>query len=80
MSGYLRLENYANSLRRLGWNDADLSGPSDALVDAIVAHGDPSALAARVRAHLDGGADHVCVQVLSDDPLPVLKELRGALD
>lgn len=79
MAGYLRLENYANSLRRMGWSDADLAGPSDGLVDAIVAHGDLGSLAQRVRAHLDGGADHVCVQVLNEDPLPVLRELRGGV-
>ena len=79
MFGYLRLENYANSLRRMGWTDGDIAGPSDGLVDAIVAHGDLAALVARVRAHLDGGADHVCVQVLNDDPLPVLREIAHAV-
>lgn len=78
MSGYLRLENYANSLRRMGWSDADLAGPSDGLVDAIVAHGDLDALTTRVRAHLDAGADHVCVQVLNEDPLPVLRGVAAA--
>ena len=79
MSGYLRLENYANSLRRMGWSDADLAGPSDGLVDAIVAHGAIDELISRVRAHLDGGADHVCVQVLNEDPLPILRDLAAAL-
>lgn len=79
MSGYLRLENYANSLRRMGWSDADLAGPSDGLVDAIVAHGDLDALTGRVRAHLDSGADHVCVQVLNEDPVPVLRGIAAAL-
>ena len=79
MSGYLRLANYANSLRRMGWSDADLAGPSDGLVDAIVAHGDLDALTARVRAQLDAGADHVCVQVLNEEPLPVLRGLAAAL-
>lgn len=78
MAGYLRLENYANSLRRLKWSEEDIAGPSDGLVDAIVAHGDANALVARIRAHLDGGADHVAVQVLNDDPLPALRALKGA--
>ena len=48
-----------------GWGDDDLGdGGSDALVDAIVAWGDEDAIAERVRAHHDAGADHVCVQVL----------------
>ena len=62
---YLNLTNYTNNLRRLGFDDADLAdGGSDRLVDAIVAWGDVDAIVARVKAHLDAGADHVCVQVL----------------
>jgi probable F420-dependent oxidoreductase len=65
MATYLTLPNYTNNLRRLGWGDDDLGGGgSDALVDAIVAWGDEAAIVARVQAHLDAGADHVCVQVL----------------
>jgi alkanesulfonate monooxygenase SsuD/methylene tetrahydromethanopterin reductase-like flavin-dependent oxidoreductase (luciferase family) len=32
---------------------------SDRLVDAVVAHGDPAAIAAKVGEHLVAGADHV---------------------
>jgi probable F420-dependent oxidoreductase len=57
------------SLRRLGFDDADMTGGvSDRLVDAIVAYGDMPAIAKRVREHLDAGADHVCLQVLTPDP------------
>jgi probable F420-dependent oxidoreductase len=63
MSLYLQLPNYTNNLRDLGWGDADLAdGGSDALVDAIVGWGDAETVAARVKAHLDAGADHVCIQ------------------
>jgi probable F420-dependent oxidoreductase len=66
---YLELPNYTNNLRALGFTDEDLAPPgSDRLVDAIVAWGDPAAIADRVRAHHDAGADHVCVQVLLPDP------------
>jgi hypothetical protein len=43
------------------------------MVDAVVAWGSPEAIAERVRAHLEAGADHVCLQVLGPDPngLPV---------
>jgi probable F420-dependent oxidoreductase len=69
ISRYLALPNYTNNLRGLGFTDADLASPgSDRLVDAIVAWGDPDAIAERVRAHHDAGADHVCVQVLLADP------------
>ena len=60
------LPNYTNNLLRLGFTDDDIAdGGSDRLVDAIVAWGDEAAVRARVRAHHDAGADHVCVQVLS---------------
>jgi probable F420-dependent oxidoreductase len=69
MATYLTLPNYTNNLRRLGWGDDDLAdGGSDKLVDAIVAWGDEAAIQERVRAHLDAGADHVCVQVLGAEP------------
>jgi probable F420-dependent oxidoreductase len=68
ISTYLGLPNYTNNLRRLGWTDEDLSGPSDALVGAIVAWGEIDTVVGRVRAHLDAGADHVSMQVLTADP------------
>jgi len=62
---YLTLPNYANNWRWLGFGDADFaSGGSDRLIDAIVAWGDEKAIAARVKAHFDAGADHVCIQVV----------------
>jgi probable F420-dependent oxidoreductase len=62
------LPNYVNNLRRLGFTDEDLGSPlSDRLVDAVVAWGDEEAIRARVQAHHDAGADHVCVQVLPGD-------------
>ncbi len=76
---YLELDNYRRNLVRLGWADADLvDGGSDALADAIVAYGDVEAIAGRVKAHLDAGADHVCIQVLGDDPSdPRIDDLRA---
>jgi probable F420-dependent oxidoreductase len=69
MKTYLALPNYTNNLRRLGWDDDDLSGEgSDRLVDAIVAWGSLEQIKARVQAHLDAGANHVCVQVQTSDP------------
>ena len=64
---YLRLVNYRRNLLRLGFTEADLAdGGSDRLVDALVLHGDTKTVADGLRAHLDAGADHVCVQVLGD--------------
>jgi probable F420-dependent oxidoreductase len=80
---YLGLSNYTANLRRLGWTDDDLrEGGSDALIDALVAHGSPEQVAARVGAHLDAGADHVCVQLLTEpgtDPLAGFRRLAQAL-
>jgi probable F420-dependent oxidoreductase len=68
MATYLGLPNYVNNLRRLGYGDDDFAGGgSDRLVDAIVVWGDDAAIRARVNAHHDAGADHVCVQVLPHD-------------
>ena len=63
---YLGLANYTANLRRLGWTDADLSGGgSDALIDALVAHGSAAQVVARLTEHLDAGADHVSIQLLT---------------
>ncbi|GGA36655.1 LLM class F420-dependent oxidoreductase [Sphingomonas psychrolutea] len=62
--GYGRLENYANSWRRLGFTDDDIACTSDRLVDAVFACGDADAISARVDAHFNAGADHVCLQVV----------------
>ncbi|MBX9640701.1 MAG: LLM class F420-dependent oxidoreductase [Mycobacteriaceae bacterium] len=79
---YLNLTNYLNNWKRLGFTDEDLTKPgSDRLVDSVVAHGTVDAIAGRLREHLDAGADHVPVQVLtsSENLVPALAELAGAL-
>jgi probable F420-dependent oxidoreductase len=83
-SRYLALPNYANNLRRLGWGDEDLAGGgSDRLLEAVIAQGSAAEVAARVREHLDAGADHVCVQLRAPDAgdlcLAGYEELRAAL-
>jgi probable F420-dependent oxidoreductase len=81
-AGYLQMPNYVNNLRWLGFTDEDLADDlSDRLVDAIVAWGDPEAIAARVRAHLDAGADHVSIQPLGnlDAALEQLRALAPLL-
>ena len=63
---YLGLVNYTSNLRRLGWSDADLSGGgSDALIDALVAHGTADEVAVQLTGHFDAGADHVAIQLLT---------------
>jgi probable F420-dependent oxidoreductase len=80
---YLGLPNYANNLKRLGYTDDDLAGTGSVrLVDAIVAWGEVDTIAARVRAHLDAGADHVLLQPLgpnAEQAVAQLAELAPAL-
>lgn len=81
---YLALPNYANNLRRLGWSDDDVAGDgSERLLDAVIAIGDVDLIVARAKAHLDAGADHVCIQVReerSTDPaLGAIRELSAGL-
>jgi probable F420-dependent oxidoreductase len=80
---YLGLVNYTSNLRRLGWSDEDLSGGgSDALIDALVARGSVDQVAARLTEHLDAGADHVCIQLLTApgvDPLDGYRQLAKVL-
>jgi probable F420-dependent oxidoreductase len=75
MKIYAGLPNYQNNLKWLGYTDADFAGGcSDRLVDAIVAWGDEGAIRKRIQQHYDAGADHVCIQPLHPDGLPVPHE------
>jgi len=66
MKNYLKIPAYIRNLRRLGFTDRDLAnGASDRLVDAIVAWGDVRKIRARIDAHYQAGAAHVCVLPLS---------------
>jgi probable F420-dependent oxidoreductase len=79
---YLNLANYTNNWKRLGFTDEDIATPgSDALVDAFVAHGTTEQIAHRLNQHLEAGADHVPVQILTspDKLVPALAELADAL-
>jgi probable F420-dependent oxidoreductase len=85
VAGYVAMAPHQEAnVRRLGFGDEDvIGGPSRRLVDAIVAHGDVGTIQKRVQEHLDAGADHVCIQVLTADPaalpLPEWRELAPAL-
>jgi probable F420-dependent oxidoreductase len=64
---YLRLTNYLASFKWLGFEEGDFAGGgSDRLIDALVAWGDVDTVAEGVRRHLDAGASHVTIQVLTD--------------
>jgi probable F420-dependent oxidoreductase len=71
LATYLALPVYTDHLRQFGWTDDDIASPPDARVDELVAWGPPGAIAERVDAHLEAGADHVCLQVVAADPREV---------
>ena len=59
---YLKLPNYLNHWKRLGFSDSDFAGGgSDRLIDAVVVWGDEKAIRQRITEHWQAGADHVCV-------------------
>jgi probable F420-dependent oxidoreductase len=81
---YLTLPNYTNNFLRLGFTEADLTnGGSDRLIDAIMAWGDLKTVLRRIDEHHSAGADHVCIQVITEDrkefPMREYRELAGAL-
>lgn len=68
MTTYTRLPNYTNNLKRFGFTEDEIVNQDDRLVDAIVAWGSTKSIVARIKQHLDSGANHVCVQVLGENP------------
>ncbi|GAA2361513.1 LLM class F420-dependent oxidoreductase [Streptomyces cuspidosporus] len=67
---YLSLPNYTNNLLRLGFGEDDFrDGGSDRLVSSVFALGDAEAIRRRVDEFLAAGADHLAVQVVTDNPM-----------
>jgi probable F420-dependent oxidoreductase len=68
---YLNLRNYTANLLRFGFTSSDIeNGGSDRLIDAVVPQGSATALLPHIQAHLDAGADHVCVQTVGVEGVP----------
>ncbi len=62
---YTGLPNYRGSWETQGFGEQDfVRGGSERLKQAMVAWGDAEEIAARVREHLQAGADHVLIQAL----------------
>ena len=59
---YAGLPNYRNNWLRMGLTEADIDQLSDRFIDATFAWGSESAIRARLQAHFDAGASHVCIQ------------------
>lgn len=68
-----RIPGYAASLKRQGFSEKDLTELPDHMVDALAAWGTPADIKAKLREHLDAGADHVAVNVITGvtGPQPV---------
>lgn len=68
---YLGLSNYTKNLLEFGFTEDDLvDGGSDRLIDAVIPQGSAEQIAEVVRAHVDAGADHVCLQPLGEEGIP----------
>ena len=68
LARYMVMPNYRNNWLRLGFTEDELDGRgSDRFLDAMVASGSAAAIRARVKAHFDAGATHVCIQPLNPD-------------
>jgi len=68
LTRFLAWPNYRRHFERLGFDESDFAdGGSDRLIDAVFAIGDEEAVERRVQEHLDAGADHVCLQIVTND-------------
>ena len=68
LARYMPMPNYRNNWLRLGFSESELAGGGNhRFLDAMVAWGDEAAIRARLKAHVDAGATHVCIQPLNPD-------------
>jgi probable F420-dependent oxidoreductase len=74
VSGRLSAKSYAVRMAGLGYSAREIAEIDDRLVDAIVAHGDSVAIAAKAREHLRAGADHVTLL------LPIGSEFNAGIN
>lgn len=71
---YKALPNYRNNWKRLGFSEEQIESDAPEFIDEVVAWGELEAIQARVDAHYEAGATHVCVQ-----PVHPTEE-RGTID
>jgi probable F420-dependent oxidoreductase len=77
VSIYTTLPNYVNNWKRLGYSEDDIVSTSDRFIDEIFVWGDADAIGERIEAHRAAGADHVCIQALSDEGVPAIDTWRA---
>jgi probable F420-dependent oxidoreductase len=77
------LRGYRASFTRMGFTETDIADVSDRLIDALVIWGGAAAITERTSQHLQAGADHVMLHVLSEDsqpgPIQVARSLASSL-
>jgi probable F420-dependent oxidoreductase len=74
---YLKLPHQVGKLRRLGFDDADLTAPgSDKLIDALVSHGTPDDIAASLDRRRLAGADQIVLGVLGEPTAAKARQYR----
>jgi alkanesulfonate monooxygenase SsuD/methylene tetrahydromethanopterin reductase-like flavin-dependent oxidoreductase (luciferase family) len=77
------LPGYTASFTRMGFTGTDIADLTDRLVDDLIIWGDADTITARIRQQLEAGADHVILQVLTEDSQPgaaeVARHLAGLL-
>ena len=75
------VRGYRANFARMGFTDTDIASLSDRLVDDLVVWGSADAVTARIREHLDAGADQVALTILNQGGQPRLmdaaRELTG---
>jgi probable F420-dependent oxidoreductase len=83
ISFFPRLPGYAASLERQGFSPKEQAELPDHVVDALAAWGTPADIKAKLSEHLDAGADHVAINVITGvtgpQPIEQWRELAGTL-
>ena len=80
LSIYMPLPAYHRLWQAWGFNESDYkNGPSDRLIDALVAWGDREAIEERMKAHLEAGATQIVMSPLQskggETPWPLIEAL-----
>ena len=65
LARYIRLPNYRNNWKRLGFTDEEIDGVADRFIDEIVAWGTLDQINQRLKEHEEAGATHVCIQPIA---------------
>ena len=75
LSFHTKSGGYRRNLLRLGFDESDIDGVSDRLLDGITAWGDPEAIATRIAEYRTAGADQVVLRILDpENDVPAARE------